>query len=46
MSRFSFSGRIKGLNMCEKARLGPDWEPVILSDRVLAEGTWSYQGKV
>lgn len=23
-----------------------DWEPVVLADRVLAEGTWTYQGMV
>lgn len=27
-------------------RFSDDWELVVLADRVLAEGTWTYQGKV
>lgn len=29
-----------------KRRFSSDWEPVVLETSVLAEGTWTYQGKV
>ena len=32
--------------MDEPGRFKDDWEPVVLADRVLAEGSWTYQGVV
>ena len=32
--------------MDETGRFKNDWEPVVLGDRVLAEGSWTYQGIV
>lgn len=29
-----------------KRKFSSDWEPVVLETSVLAEGTWTYQGKV
>ena len=32
--------------MSETGRFKDDWEPVVLADRVLADGSWKYQGVV
>lgn len=32
--------------MSRGRRFSDDWEPVVLADQVLAEGIWTYQGKV
>lgn len=32
--------------MSESGRFKDDWAPVVLADRVLAEGSWKYQGVV
>ena len=31
--------------MAIQTRFSSDWEPIVLTDRVLAEGTWTYQGE-
>ena len=32
------------MNLNFQRRFSNDWEPTVLADHVLAEGTWSYQG--